>query len=527
MSTSPTTAHFEGYSQPIHREQAKKKENPNLRSNAFLARLLGFKQGGLNTSSEFKPEKLPSDRTEVYGLLNHAAAAERNLFWEAGDNKSLSPEEKKAKSFGGWSNLVLERFGKKEGELNGGIIETGVESDFFEKVGIQLGSLDDAQIEKFYLDFCGGGKSVETFIGKMASTFSPEEITANIDKIQFLAGMFGEGTAKDVVGLLTNPEDRVLIEQVGDNTAVTGEEEKSRLEFLSSLINEDGGLRDLEEILPQIRTKENKDSQTFRGVHSEITDQGGRGSQEDRTLISQVGEGVLYGIFDGHGGDKVAQFAQEHVAGFFEEFLKQGFAPEEALRSALMKVDSDLPENIEKMGSTATLMYKSPDGKLYLANLGDSEAVVFDRDGKLEELTYLHSGSNPKEQARLGNSLVRYGEDEFRIENNEGGALAVTAALGDRGYTDLLRTPHISNFQTNSKSSLAVLASDGLWSILPKEALWEVLHGYTKNNPNSTLEDINKHLRDTVYARAKEYKIPLFDLDNISIILVNLEEGKL
>src|SRR5438552_3313877 len=48
-----------------------------------------------------------------------------------------------------------------------------------------------------------------------------------------------------------------------------------------------------------------------------VTDQGKRIYQEDRHMVKQYTKGTFFGIYDGHGGDEVAEYLNDKYAAQF------------------------------------------------------------------------------------------------------------------------------------------------------------------------------------------------------------------
>lgn len=146
--------------------------------------------------------------------------------------------------------------------------------------------------------------------------------------------------------------------------------------------------------------------------------QGWRKYMEDAKLTHLSLEGYphlsLFGVFDGHGGDEVARYAEKH---FVEELLKRNSLKERqialALKETFIQMDLMLKSKdaIEEQirykeqttgetglkkdnlmaGCTAIVVVISPD-KIFVANAGDSRAVLY-RDGKTEPLSEDHKPS--------------------------------------------------------------------------------------------------------------------------------------
>ena len=129
-----------------------------------------------------------------------------------------------------------------------------------------------------------------------------------------------------------------------------------------------------------------------------------------RPLLCQNGlpAANLFGVFDGHGGRKCAQYLHKHLAPAVRGSLLQmndggsrSAAIENALKSAFCEVDSAFLSTIgrEEVGSTAIVVLQ--EGKtLYCANTGDSRAILCRADGPTP-LSSDHKPSRPDEKKRI------------------------------------------------------------------------------------------------------------------------------
>ena len=129
-----------------------------------------------------------------------------------------------------------------------------------------------------------------------------------------------------------------------------------------------------------------------------------------RPLLCQDGlpAANLFGVFDGHGGRKCAQYLHKHLAPAVRGSLLQindggsrSAAIQSALKSAFCEVDSAFLSTIgrEEVGSTAIVVLQ--EGKtLYCANTGDSRAILCRADGPTP-LSSDHKPSRPDEKKRI------------------------------------------------------------------------------------------------------------------------------
>ena len=115
-------------------------------------------------------------------------------------------------------------------------------------------------------------------------------------------------------------------------------------------------------------------------------------------------------------------------------------------------------------GTTATVALLK-EGKLYIANLGDSRSVLVRKNNTIESLTRDHRASDESEQEiiRSNGGTIESVKGEMRVN----GTLAVTRAIGDSELNSLIRDPEIKEIKIDKpfldKTKYLIIASDGLW----------------------------------------------------------------
>jgi len=128
---------------------------------------------------------------------------------------------------------------------------------------------------------------------------------------------------------------------------------------------------------------------------------------------------AYYGVFDGHGGRRAADFAAQHLYEYITSDERFGTDVAEAVGSAFLKADKTFVELAEKQemrdGTTAVAAYVRG-GQLLVANVGDSRAVL-SRNGEAVALTEDHRPSIESEQLRIesrGGTVFHMGS--WRVE---------------------------------------------------------------------------------------------------------------
>eukprot|EP00658_Telonema_sp_P-2_P032856 TRINITY_DN2422_c0_g1_i4.p1 TRINITY_DN2422_c0_g1~~TRINITY_DN2422_c0_g1_i4.p1 ORF type:complete len:449 (-),score=105.66 TRINITY_DN2422_c0_g1_i4:404-1750(-) len=202
---------------------------------------------------------------------------------------------------------------------------------------------------------------------------------------------------------------------------------------------------------------------------------------------------ALFCVMDGHGrsGEEVSDWCilnlHEELAGHEEDMLAN---PGEALTEAYISVDRRLYSNpkIDSTfsGTSAVTVYMSKDGKLWIANAGDSRAVLGADDGgriRAVDLSRDHNPDSPGEFERLEarGGYVEGPEEEglsarvwtpdMRI------GLSMARSLGDHMLAQygVVSEPEITLHQTSDQDRVLILASDGVWEFITSQEAVDIV----------------------------------------------------
>lgn len=237
----------------------------------------------------------------------------------------------------------------------------------------------------------------------------------------------------------------------------------------------------------------------------------------------------FFGVYDGHGGDKVAQFAGENVhkivarqesfaRGDIEQALKDGFL---ATDRAILE-DPKYEEEVS--GCTASVSIISRD-KIWVANAGDSRSVLGVK-GRAKPLSFDHKPQNEGEKARISaaGGFVDFG----RVNGN----LALSRAIGDFEFkkcADLAPEqqivtayPDVTVHEITEDDEFLVIACDGIWDCQSSQAVIEfVRRGIAAKQE---LYRICENLMDNCLASNSE--TGGVGCDNMTMVVVGLLRGK-
>ncbi|KAI5837583.1 serine/threonine protein phosphatase [Morchella snyderi] len=237
----------------------------------------------------------------------------------------------------------------------------------------------------------------------------------------------------------------------------------------------------------------------------------------------------FFGVYDGHGGEKVAAFSGDNVhkivvkqssfeAGDYGKALQDGFL---ATDRAILQ---DPRYGDEVSGCTATAALIS-DTKIYVANAGDSRTVLGVK-GRAKPLSFDHKPQNEAEKARIqaAGGFVDFG----RVNGN----LALSRAIGDFEFkksADLppeqqivTAFPDINIHEISDDDEFLVLACDGIWDCQSSQAVIEfVRRGIAAKQE---LHRICENMMDNCLASSSD--TGGVGCDNMTIAIVALLRGK-
>ncbi|KAK6935711.1 PPM-type phosphatase-like domain [Dillenia turbinata] len=203
-----------------------------------------------------------------------------------------------------------------------------------------------------------------------------------------------------------------------------------------------------------------------RDGYSVYCKKGRREAMEDRysASVDLLGDPKLafFGIYDGHGGAKAAEFAAQNLhKNIVDEVVRRGDEEiEEAIKHGYLKTDDDfLKEDLHGGSCCVTALVRK--GSLFVSNAGDCRAVL-SRGGVAEALTSDHRPSREDEKDRI-ESLGGYVDccrGVWRIQ----GSLAVSRGIGDGHLKQwVTAVPETKVLPVDPTYEFLILASDGLW----------------------------------------------------------------
>ncbi|KAJ9494278.1 Protein phosphatase 2C 2 [Exophiala xenobiotica] len=267
---------------------------------------------------------------------------------------------------------------------------------------------------------------------------------------------------------------------------------------------------------------------SMEDAHAAILDL--QSEQSGKPEKSEASKRLAYfGVYDGHGGEKVAQFAGENIhkivakqdafsKGDMEQALKDGFL---ATDRAILN-DSRYEDEVS--GCTASVGVISRD-KIWVANAGDSRTVLGVK-GRAKPLSFDHKPQNEGEKARISaaGGFVDFG----RVNGN----LALSRAIGDFEFkksADLspeqqivTAFPDVITHEISSDDEFLIIACDGIWDCQSSQAVVEfVRRGIAAKQE---LHLICENMMDNCLASNSE--TGGVGCDNMTMIVIGLLNGK-
>jgi len=249
--------------------------------------------------------------------------------------------------------------------------------------------------------------------------------------------------------------------------------------------------------------------------------QGMRPHMEDRTCgvpsLPGCESAGLFGVFDGHGGHKVAEYAVQTLPSILACCLKEGGDPGEALIKSFRQLDKELWSSVEatkeglhpydRVGSTAVvslLLREAGRMRLICANCGDSRAVLC-RKGRAFDLSIDQKPNNPQERSRIeaaGGKVELFGPC-WRID----AGLNLSRALGDFAYKanpivgvkeqKVICDPELREIILDKDDEFVAMGSDGVFDVMTSEALITALRG-ARQSGQSWMEAVDRVLQESL-----------------------------
>jgi len=229
---------------------------------------------------------------------------------------------------------------------------------------------------------------------------------------------------------------------------------------------------------------------------------------------------AYYAVFDGHGGDQTAKMVENAL---HPKILNSADFAQGNIASALAKGFEDMDHEVVEAANKQNAMHGCTgvvcmvlDDQLYMANIGDSEAILVSVTNEAvssQNMTTPHKATDPTEKGRIESlgGHVFFG----RVF----GALAVSRSFGDAKYKKPKTSQNFVSFEPaiqveklTQNHRYLILACDGLWDVLTHEEAAALCHKSFESGLPAN--DAAKALVTAALQRRTE--------DNVTVIVVKI-----
>ncbi|XP_057786855.1 probable protein phosphatase 2C 25 [Salvia miltiorrhiza] len=245
---------------------------------------------------------------------------------------------------------------------------------------------------------------------------------------------------------------------------------------------------------------------------------GRRDAMEDRysAVVGIQGDSnqAFFGIYDGHGGAKAAEFASENLdKNIIDELNRRGDHSniQLAVKRGYLTTDSEFLKR-DVRGGACCVTALIAGGNLVVSNAGDCRAVS-SRNGVAEALTSDHRPSREDERERIEmlGGFVECRNGVWRVL----GSLAVSRAIGDQYLKQWVTAePETKVVKLDQEYEFLLLASDGLWDKVSNQEAIDIARPFCINLEEPQPLTACRKLVDLSVSRGSA--------DDISVMLIQL-----
>ncbi|KAG6640821.1 probable protein phosphatase 2C 68 [Carya illinoinensis] len=268
---------------------------------------------------------------------------------------------------------------------------------------------------------------------------------------------------------------------------------------------------------------------------------------EDHSQVETGQNATFVGVYDGHGGPEASRFIRDHLFLHLVRLAQEnGTMSEDVLRSAFSATEDGFLGLVRRTWGIKPLIAAIGScclvgviwrGTLYVANLGDSRAVIgsLGRSNKIiaEQLTRDHNASMEEVRQELRS---RHPDDSHVVVMKQGvwrikGIIQVSRSIGDAYLKRpefsldpsfprfhlaepihrpvLTSEPSVCTRVLQPNDKFLIFASDGLWEHITNQEAADIVH----NNPRSGIA--RRLLKAALNAAARKREMRYDDLKNV------------
>lgn len=253
------------------------------------------------------------------------------------------------------------------------------------------------------------------------------------------------------------------------------------------------------------------------GSHTEGSVEVTFGPRRSRRLTMPL---TFFGVFDGHGGDKAAQYCADWLTAYIRNQDSYPYDLGYAMKNAIVGIDEDFVGTGYPDGTTACTVALVGGRRIICANAGDSRAIVVRKDGSVVRLSRDHKPGMPDETRRiseLGGRVIYWGR--WRVE----GLLAVSRSIGDASLKPYITAePEVCEYDVGKDDWFLVVSSDGVWDVMDNEEAAHVVIASSCAMENGKLK-IDPNRFKWAARNLCEHARSCGSSDNFSVVVVDLK----
>jgi serine/threonine protein phosphatase PrpC len=293
-----------------------------------------------------------------------------------------------------------------------------------------------------------------------------------------------------------------------------------------------------------------KPNTTKNSTHGETTSmhfavsgmQGWRMTMEDAHIAEPnlTENTALFAVFDGHGGPEVAKFCAKFMpeelvknpnfkSGNYKRALEEVFLRMDEILMSDTKGDvlrdfkEDPSSEFSMAGCTANVVLVTQK-EIYVANAGDSRAILFTFDGEVHAMSIDHKPDLESERQRIqkAGGYVSLG----RVNDN----LNLSRAIGDLEYKKntslapehqiISAFPDVMVRTIDPNINFMLIGCDGIWETMETKDICRQIEERVKGAEQPKLVPVLEELLDKLVAKDTSQG---FGCDNMSAILVKFK----
>ncbi len=254
--------------------------------------------------------------------------------------------------------------------------------------------------------------------------------------------------------------------------------------------------------------------------------QGRRPHMEDTYIVDEIkkknGKSLkVWCVFDGHGGGAVSKMCKNDFINVFKKYHLRSPEIDVCLKKTYQELDHKSTDIGFTCGTTAVTLLKR-NGELWIANCGDSEAMVGFKNGSYKKITECHKVEDEKKRLQSLGAEITYDDRCARISR----MLNLGRSIGDHYLKKyVISTPYVRclrHSKTNPKNDIqyVLIASDGLWDVFDETTLNHEIRDLIKDYEKQGKE--TKEIPDLISYEITRRALLRGSMDNITVILAFL-----